>query len=327
MRSGSTQSALLLKQRQVDAFVSMGNTGAMLSAALLHLGRIPGVKRPALSTVFPTVKGFRFVLDIGANTDCRPTWLQQFAIMGSVYAERVLGLANPTVGLLSNGEEETKGSQLVQETHQLLKTTPGIRFFGNVEGKDITAGLADVVVTDGFTGNVVIKLAEGVASMFKTLLKEELSRSPISMVGGLLAKGGFDRLAARLDYAEYGGAPLLGVDGVVIVGHGRSNAWAVRNAIRLAMRAVESGMLEKTLTQLFLFGGRRRVPVVVSARLEFAPNLLYPGIEQFDLVAGYLERAPYFEWRQGWWNDLDQRPVQRFPEFPPQTHLPPPPRR
>ncbi|NLE75628.1 MAG: phosphate acyltransferase PlsX, partial [Chloroflexi bacterium] len=142
----------LLKHGEVDAFVSMGNTGAVLTAALLGLGRIPGVKRPALSTVYPTVKGFRLVLDIGANTDCRPLWLQQFAIMGSVYAQRVLGIADPGVGLLSNGEEESKGSQLVQETHGLLKATPGIRFIGNVEGKDVTAGVADVVVTDGFTG-------------------------------------------------------------------------------------------------------------------------------------------------------------------------------
>lgn len=234
----------MLKQGGVDAFVSMGNTGGVLAAALLHLGRIPGVMRPALSTVYPTVKGFCFMLDVGANTDCRPQWLQQFAFMGSIYAERVLGVAQPKVGLVSNGEEETKGSQLVQEAHQLLKETPGLHFIGNVEGKDIAPGMADVVVTDGFTGNVIIKLSEGLAWMFKTLAREELQRSPVALLGGLLARGAFDGLADRLDYAKYGGAPLLGVDGVVIVGHGRSNALAVRNAIRVAQKAVEGRVLE-----------------------------------------------------------------------------------
>ncbi|MGQ9456773.1 MAG: phosphate acyltransferase PlsX [Anaerolineae bacterium] len=233
----------MLKQGEVDAFVSMGNTGGVLAAALLHLGRIPGVMRPALSTVYPTVKGFCLILDVGANTDCRPQWLQQFALMGSIYAERVLGVAQPKVGLVSNGEEETKGSQLVQETHQLLKETPGLHFIGNVEGKDIAPGMADVVVTDGFTGNVIIKLSEGLAWMFKTLAREELKRSPVALLGGLLARGAFDGLADRLDYAKYGGAPLLGVDGVVIIGHGRSNALAVRNAIRVAQQAVEGRVL------------------------------------------------------------------------------------
>jgi len=235
----------LLKRGEVDAFVSMGNTGGMLAAALLHLGRIPGVQRPALSTVYPTIKGFCFMLDVGANTDCRPAWLQQFAIMGSTYAEQVLGIVEPKVGLVSNGEEETKGSQLVQETHQLLKKTPGIRFIGNVEGKDIAPGVADVVVTDGFTGNVLVKLSEGIAGMFKVLIKEELTRSPLSALGGLLAKGAFGRVSQRLDYAEYGGAPLLGVDGVVVVGHGRSNVLAVRNAIRVACQSVESEVIDK----------------------------------------------------------------------------------
>ncbi len=234
----------MLRRGEVDAFVSMGNTGGVLAAALLHLGRIPGVMRPALSTVYPTVKGFCFMLDVGANTDCRPQWLQQFALMGSIYAERVLGVEQPKVGLVSNGEEETKGSQLVQEAHQLLKETPGLHFIGNVEGKDIAPGMADVVVTDGFTGNVIIKLSEGLAWMFKTMVREELKRSPVALLGGLLARGAFDGLAERLDYAKYGGAPLLGVDGVVIIGHGRSNSLAVRNAIRVAKQAVESRVIE-----------------------------------------------------------------------------------
>ena len=244
----------MLKRGEVDAFVSMGNTGGVLAAALLHLGRIPGVMRPAVSTVYPTVKGFCFILDVGANTDCRPNWLLQFAIMGSVYAERVLGVREPRVGLVSNGEEETKGSQLVQEAHQLLKQAPGLHFVGNVEGKDIAPGLADVVVTDGFTGNVIIKLSEGLAGMFKTLIREELTRSPVSALGGLLARGAFTRFAERLDYAQYGGGPLLGVNGVVIIGHGRSNALAVRNAIRVASRAVEGQVIARIREGLLAAG-------------------------------------------------------------------------
>ncbi|MBC7223582.1 MAG: phosphate acyltransferase PlsX [Anaerolineae bacterium] len=247
----------MLKQGEVDAFVSMGNTGGVLTAALLHLGRIPGVMRPALSTVYPTIKGFCFMLDVGANTDCRPQWLQQFALMGSIYTERVLGVERPKVGLVSNGEEETKGNQLVQEAHQLLKETPGIHFVGNVEGKDIAPGMADVVVTDGFTGNVIIKLSEGLAWMFKAMVREELKRSPASLLGGLLARGAFDGLADRLDYAKYGGAPLLGVDGVVIIGHGRSNALAVRNAIRVAKQAVESQVIATIKEGLAAAGVRR----------------------------------------------------------------------
>ena len=234
----------LVKEGEADAFASAGNTGGMMAAALFHLGRIRGIKRPALSTVYPALneRGFCFILDVGANTDCKPLWLVQFAIMGSVYAEQVLGIPNPRVGLVSNGEEETKGSQLVQEVHRLLKQT-SLNFIGNVEGKDIPAGLADVVVTDGFTGNVIIKLSEGLGSMFKTLIREEMMRGTLSKLGGLLAKGAFDRVGQRTDYAEYGGAPLLGVDGVVIIGHGRSNAKAVKNMVRVAKQAAEGKML------------------------------------------------------------------------------------
>lgn len=227
----------LVRRGEADAFVSMGNTGGVLATALFRLGRIRGIRRPALSTVFPTLKGFCFLLDIGANTDCKPEWLLQFGLMGSIYAERVLGIARPRVGLVSNGEEETKGSELVQAAHQLLKGA-GLNFIGNVEGKEVVAGVADVVVTDGFTGNIMIKLAEGLGSMMKALIREEIRRDPISSLGGLLAKRAFDRVGSRTDYAEYGGAPLLGVDGVVIIGHGRSNAKAVKNAVRVASQAV-----------------------------------------------------------------------------------------
>ncbi|MEA3459997.1 MAG: phosphate--acyl-ACP acyltransferase, partial [Chloroflexota bacterium] len=168
--------------------------------------------------------------------------LLQFALMGSVYAEKVLGIENPRVGLVSNGEEETKGSILVQEAHQLLKKSD-LNFIGNVEGKDVPAGMADVVVTDGFTGNVIVKLSEGLASFLKAMIEEEIKANPLTAIGGLLAKPAFSRVSRRTDYTDYGGAPLLGVDGVVIIAHGRSNAKAIKNAIRVAKQAVEGRML------------------------------------------------------------------------------------
>lgn len=232
----------LVKRGEAESFVTMGNSGGALAAALFGLGRIRGIKRPALSTVYPTTPGLCFMLDVGANTDCKPEYLLQFAQMGAVYAERVLGIANPRVGIVSNGEEEGKGSILVQEAHQLLKNS-GLNFIGNVEGKDIPAGMADVVVTDGFTGNVIGKLSEGLAASLLGIIKEEVKKSPLASLGALLSRPAFDQVKKRLDYAEFGGAPLLGVDGVVIVGHGRSNAKAVKNAVRVAKRAVEGGML------------------------------------------------------------------------------------
>ena len=214
-----------------------------MAAALFRLGRLRGIKRPALAVVLPFPSGPCLVLDVGANTDCKPEWLLQFGMMGSVYMERVLGVTRPRVGLLSNGEEETKGSIVVQEAHQLLKRSD-LHFIGNVEGKDVPAGMADVVVSDGFAGNVAVKLTEGMAKMLLGLIKEELLRHPLTVLGGLLAKPAFEGVRKRLDYAEHGGAPLLGVDGVVIVGHGRSNARAIKNGVRVAVQAVEQGMLE-----------------------------------------------------------------------------------
>lgn len=232
----------MLKRGEVDAFVSAGNSGGCLATAIFYLGRIEGVERPALSSVFPTRKGPCFMLDIGATTDCKPVYLQQFAIMGSIYVESVLGIANPRVAIVSNGEEEGKGSILVQDTVPLLKNSQ-INFVGNVEGKDIPAGLADVVVTDGFTGNVIIKLSEGVAKFMLDMIKEEIKARPLAVLGAALAKGAFDRVRQRLDYREYGGGVLLGVDGVVIVGHGRSDSVAIKNAIRVARQAVEAQVL------------------------------------------------------------------------------------
>jgi glycerol-3-phosphate acyltransferase PlsX len=232
----------LVKRGEADAFVSAGNSGGVMAAALFRLGRIRGIKRPALSTIYPTTPGLCFMLDVGANTDCKPEYLLQFACMGVAYAERVLGIVNPRVGIVSNGEEEGKGSILVQEAYQMLKKS-GLNFIGNVEGKDIPAGMADVVVTDGFTGNVIGKLSEGLAESLLYVIKEEIKKSPIATVGALLARPAFEQVRKRLDYAEFGGAPLLGVDGVVIVAHGRSNAKAIKNAVRVTKQAVEGGML------------------------------------------------------------------------------------
>ncbi len=233
----------LLKRGEADAFVTMGNTGGGLAAALFHLGRIKGIVRPAVSTVYPTINGWCFILDVGANADCKPEYLVQFALMGSIYSERVLGVRNPRVALVSNGEEETKGSALVQEVHAILKTMP-INFIGNAEGRHIPSGFADVYVTDGFTGNVIIKLSEGMGSMIKQMLREEIMRTTKTKLGGLLIKDAVARMSKRTDYEEIGGAPLLGVDGVVIIGHGRSNARAVRSAIRVAAETAEKGVVD-----------------------------------------------------------------------------------
>lgn len=233
----------LVKEGDASAFVSAGNSGAVMAKALFGLGRIQGVERPAIGTVFPTKSGKCFILDIGANADCKPDYLVQFATMGSAYMERVFGISNPRVGLLSNGEEETKGNQLVQAVFPLLKAAP-VNFVGNVEGKDVPSGMADVVVCDGFTGNVLLKLSEGVASSLFDVLKEELTSSLANKLAAMVLKPAFRRVKRRLDYAEYGGAPLLGVNGVVIIAHGRSNALAIKNAVRVAKQAADQKLVE-----------------------------------------------------------------------------------
>ena len=227
----------LVKAGKADAFVTAGNTGGALAAGILHIGRMKGIQRPALITPFPTNTGFCLLLDVGANVDVRPEHLQQFAVMGSIYSKRIMGVSSPTVRILSNGEEPGKGSQLVLDATTLLERTPGITFLGNIEGRDIVNNLADVVVTDGFTGNVLIKTAEGVGKLIRTILVEEITASPISRMGGLLAKSALRRLARRIDDSEFGGAVLLGLSNLVVVAHGRSNANAVRHAIRVAKQA------------------------------------------------------------------------------------------
>lgn len=235
-----------VKQGSADAYVSMGHTGANLAAAVLHLQRIKGVHRPALGALFPTPLGPSLLIDVGANTDCKPEWLEQFAIMGESYVRAVLGIQNPRVALLANGEEDIKGNLAVQETHALLKqraARDGMNFVGNVEGKDVPTHLADVIVADGFVGNIALKTAEGIAKMLNELIRSEIKANPISMLGGALAMPAFTKVKKILDYTEYGGAPLLGVNGIVIIGHGRSNAVAVKNAVRVAKRAVETNIL------------------------------------------------------------------------------------
>jgi glycerol-3-phosphate acyltransferase PlsX len=240
----------LVRQGDAQAFVTCGNTGAALAIALVKLGRIKvdqehRIHRPTLATVYPTRKGFCFFMDIGANTDWKPVFLQQHAVMGSIYAESVLGVPNPRVGLVSIGEEEGKGNIEVREAYELIRATPGLNFIGNVEGKDIPAGKADVVVTDGFTGNVIIKLSEGVASLIVDTLREEITSRTLAKIGAALARPALRAVSRKLDYAEYGGGVLLGLNHVCIVGHGRSNARAVRSAIRVARDAVQAGVVEK----------------------------------------------------------------------------------
>jgi glycerol-3-phosphate acyltransferase PlsX len=233
----------LVRQKQADAFVTAGNSGAAMAAALFGLGRLKGIERPALGSVYPTATSRCFLLDIGVNTEVKPEYLYQFAIMGSAYAERVMGIVNPRVALLSNGEEEGKGPIIVRDAYELLKKSK-VNFVGNVEGKDVPQGLADVVVSDGYAGNIVIKLSEGLAQTLVGFIKDEIKKRPLAVVGALLAKPAFDALKVKLDYAEFGGGPLLGVNGVTIIGHGRSNAKAIKNAIRVAIQAVQGNMLD-----------------------------------------------------------------------------------
>jgi phosphate acyltransferase len=233
----------LVKDGQGDAFVTAGNTGGAMAASLFTLGRIRGVKRPALTGIFPVKGGRCVVLDIGANADVKPEYLLQFGLMGSVYAEKALGIASPRLGLLSNGEEPGKGNSLVKEAYPLLKES-GLNFIGNVEAKELFGGQVDVVVTDGFTGNILLKSSEAVAKLITEILREEMMASARTKVGALLAKPAFDNIKRMLDPAETGAAPLLGIDGLVFVGHGRSDARALFSAIGAARRAVEGGLLE-----------------------------------------------------------------------------------
>jgi glycerol-3-phosphate acyltransferase PlsX len=225
--------ANLVAEGKADAMVSAGHTGAAMTSAYKVLGMIEGVSRPALAAILPNAKGHTVLLDVGANVDSKPAYLREFAVMGHFYAQMIFGLEAPRVGLLSIGEEEGKGNELTKETFRVLKET-GLNFMGNAEGRDVFNGHADVIVCDGFIGNVVLKAGEALGEMVGNMLKFEVTRTPVRKVGAVILKGAFDDIKKRMDYSEYGGAPLLGVNGGCIVCHGRSNAKAIKNAIRVA---------------------------------------------------------------------------------------------
>jgi glycerol-3-phosphate acyltransferase PlsX len=234
----------LVRDGEADAYVTAGNTGGVLAVATLHtLRRIRGVKRPALAAILPLPAGRVVALDIGACADCRPEYLLQFALMGSMYARAVLDCVNPRVALLSNGEEPGKGNMLVKDAYKLLSDS-NLNFIGNIEPKEAFSMHADVLVHDGFTGNVFLKTTESTAKMLTDLIREEITASPLTKAGGLLARPAFRRVARRVDPFEVGGVPLLGLNGVVIIGHGRSNARAIKNSIGQARKAVQGGVVE-----------------------------------------------------------------------------------
>ncbi|MFH1995712.1 MAG: phosphate acyltransferase PlsX [Candidatus Omnitrophota bacterium] len=223
----------ILKKRQADAFVSAGNTGAVICAATLGLRLLPGVERPGIATIMPNLLGMSILIDVGANIDPKPMHLFQYAIMGDAYSRYILGKKNPTVGLLNIGEEESKGTGYVKETHTLLNESR-LNFLGNIEGRDIYAGKTDIIVCDGFVGNVILKISESVIDTLVELWKIQVKRSVISTIGALLSRSAFRGLKKKMDYSEYGGAPLLGVDGRCIICHGSSTAKALKNAVRVA---------------------------------------------------------------------------------------------
>ncbi len=233
----------LVKNGEADAFVTAGNTGAAMTTAYFRLGMIPGVDKPALAVIFPTATGSCVVLDVGANPDVKPENLHQFAIMGSIYAEKVRGIQSPKIGLVSNGEEEGKGNELIRNALPLIKNT-GLNFFGNVEGKEVIGGKVDVAVTDGFTGNVMLKSSEAVAKLIIDKIKEAVKTGgPLALIGGALLKPALGEIKKLLDPSEEGAGSLLGVNGLVFIGHGRSDALAIKNAVRVANNAVKANVL------------------------------------------------------------------------------------
>jgi glycerol-3-phosphate acyltransferase PlsX len=233
----------LVKQGEADAFVSAGNTGAVMAAAIMYLGRIKGIERPTLAGLMPLSGKLTVFLDVGANADCKPAYLLQFAEMASAYMQRVWKVERPRVALLNIGEEETKGSTLAQEAYALLAKS-GLNFIGNVEGRHVPTDVADVIVTDGFTGNVVVKTMEGMAEYIQGQMRAAIKSRPWYALAGLALMPAFNQMRKKLDYREYGAGPLLGVNGLVFIGHGRSDARAVVSALRVAREAAQSGMLE-----------------------------------------------------------------------------------
>lgn len=238
--------AKIVAEGRADGFVSAGNTGAVMATAKMVIGMLPDVDRPALAALVPTKTGKpTLILDVGANSDCKPFHLAQFAVMGDAYARAALGVARPTIGLMSIGEEEAKGSELTKEAFPLLRDLSQLNFVGNVEGRDVFTGAVDVIVTDGFTGNVMLKLSEGLSEAMLSMIRQELTASALSKAGALLARPAFKNIKKKLDYSEYGGAPLLGVRKIVVVGHGSSNVRAIANAIRNVKEFSENDASER----------------------------------------------------------------------------------
>lgn len=234
----------LVKNNKAKAMVSAGNTGAVMALAKTVLGSIKNIDRPALAIMIPTLKGNSLLVDVGANTDSKPHNLVQFALMGKVYLENIYGIKNPRIGLMNIGEEEVKGNELTKTTHNLLKQLD-INFIGNVEGRDVYLGEADLIVTDGFTGNVALKVSEGVVDAMLSMLKREIMSNVFSKIGFFFLNRSLKRIKKKLDYAEYGGALLLGVNGIVIIGHGSSNAKAIKNAVYLSYKFISQKVLQK----------------------------------------------------------------------------------
>jgi glycerol-3-phosphate acyltransferase PlsX len=251
----------LVKDGKADAFVSAGNTGAAVAAATLKLRTLKGVDRAGIATAIPNEYGLCSILDAGANPEAKPEHLVPYAVMGTAFARHVLGVKNPKVGLMSNGEEDEKGTAFTKEAFKLLKQTPGIDFIGNVEGRDLFETQLDVVLTDGFTGNVMLKTVESTAKAVSKWLKTEITASPLRMLGALIAKGAFVALKAKGSYETYGGSPLLGVNGVVIIAHGSSTALAVRNAIRVGVETVEHGVNQRIQESLAAIAANSADPV------------------------------------------------------------------
>ncbi|MGQ9672108.1 MAG: phosphate acyltransferase PlsX [Candidatus Aminicenantales bacterium] len=239
----------LVKAGLADGFVSTGNTAAVVYISRKVLGALEGVEKPALALLVPTLKGLTLLIDVGASVDCRPYHLEQFAIMGRVFMESVLGLENPRIGLMSIGEEESKGNDLTREVYERLENS-SLHFIGNVEGKDIYSGKADVIVCDGFTGNVALKVSEGVVETLLHMARREITRNILAKIGFFLMKRNLKRIYRKVDYSEYGGAQLLGINGVCIIGHGRSNAYAVRNAVRMAKDFVTQRVQERIQAEM-----------------------------------------------------------------------------
>ena len=232
-----------MKQGAASAVVSAGNTGAIMASALLKLGRVAGVERPAIGAMAPFTETGILILDVGANADCKPSYLEQFAYMGAVYMETVFGIERPRIGLLNIGEEETKGNELTQEVYARLKQSR-LNFVGNIEPDRVHHGLTDVLVSDGFTGNIAVKVTEGIADFIFDELKTAISSSLRYKLAALVLRPALMQMRSKMDYGEHGGAPLLGVNGVVIVAHGKADAQAMKNAVRLAQKAANSGMLD-----------------------------------------------------------------------------------